>query len=40
MKELLRAGLIRARRDGQYIHYEVCRETITAYTNELARRIG
>jgi ArsR family transcriptional regulator len=40
MKELLRAGLIQARRDGQYTHYEVCRETITAYTNELMRRTG
>lgn len=40
MKELLRAGLIQARRDGQYTHYEVCRETITAYSNELMRRIG
>lgn len=40
MKELLRAGLIRARRDGQYLHYEVCRDTIAAYTNELGRRLG
>jgi ArsR family transcriptional regulator, arsenate/arsenite/antimonite-responsive transcriptional repressor len=40
MKELLRAGLIRARRDGQFLHYEVCRDTIEAYTNELGRRLG
>jgi DNA-binding transcriptional ArsR family regulator len=40
MKELLRAGLIRAHRDGQFIDYEVCRETIAAYTNELARRVN
>lgn len=40
MKELLRAGLIRARRDGQYLHYEVCRDTIQAYSNELMRRLG
>ena len=40
MKELLRAGLIRARREGQYLHYEVCRDTITAYSNELMRRMG
>ena len=39
MKELLRAGLIRSRKDGQYKLYEVCRETITAYTNELMRRL-
>jgi ArsR family transcriptional regulator, arsenate/arsenite/antimonite-responsive transcriptional repressor len=40
MKELLRAGLIRARREGQYIHYEVVRETIAAYSHELMRRVG
>lgn len=40
MKELLRAGLIRARRDGQFKYFEVCRETITAYTEELKRRMG
>src|SRR2546426_26783 len=40
MKELLRAGLIRARRDGQYKLYEVCRDTITAYSDELRRRLG
>ncbi len=38
-KELLRAGLIRARREGQHVSYEVCRETIVAYTNELNRRL-
>jgi ArsR family transcriptional regulator len=40
MKELLRAGLILARREGQYTLYEVCRDTITGYTNELTRRLG
>jgi ArsR family transcriptional regulator, arsenate/arsenite/antimonite-responsive transcriptional repressor len=40
MKELLRAGLIKARREGQFLHYEVCRETVTAYTHELVRRLG
>jgi ArsR family transcriptional regulator, arsenate/arsenite/antimonite-responsive transcriptional repressor len=40
MKELLRAGLIRARREGQYLHYEVCRDTVAAYTAELVRRLG
>jgi DNA-binding transcriptional ArsR family regulator len=40
MKELLRAGLIRARREGQYLHYEVRRETIAAYSHELMRRMG
>lgn len=40
MKELMRASLIQARREGQFVHYEVCRDTIAAYTNELARRVG
>jgi ArsR family transcriptional regulator len=40
MKELLRAGLIRARRDGQFINYRACRDTIAAYTGELMRRLG
>jgi len=40
MKELLRAGLIRARRDGQYKMYEVVRETVAAYAEELTRRLG
>jgi ArsR family transcriptional regulator, arsenate/arsenite/antimonite-responsive transcriptional repressor len=40
MKELLRAGLIQARREGQFTHYEVCRDVLAAYTNELMRRLG
>lgn len=40
MKELIRAGLIRARRDGQYKIYEVIRETVDAYTEELSRRLS
>lgn len=40
MKELLRAGLIQARREGQFTYYEVCRDTISGYTNELKRRLG
>jgi len=40
MKELLRAGLIRSRRDGQYKMYEVSRETIAAYAEALTRRLG
>ncbi len=40
MKELLRAGLIRSRRDGQYKFFEVDRDTIAAYANELKRRMG
>ena len=40
MKELLRAGLIRSRSEGQYKYFEVDRDTITAYTEELKRRMG
>jgi len=40
MKELLRAGLIRSRSEGQYKYFEVNRDTITAYTEELKRRMG
>ena len=40
MKELLRAGLIRSRQDGQYKYFEVDRDTISAYTEELKRRMG
>lgn len=40
MKELLRAGLIRQRREGQYKYFEVDREIVTAYTDELKRRMG
>ncbi len=40
MKELVRAGLIQARREGQYRFYEVRREVMAAYTAELMRRVA
>jgi ArsR family transcriptional regulator, arsenate/arsenite/antimonite-responsive transcriptional repressor len=40
IKELLRAGLIDARRDGQYLHCQVRPQVMEAYTSELLRRIG
>jgi ArsR family transcriptional regulator, arsenate/arsenite/antimonite-responsive transcriptional repressor len=40
MKELLRAGLIRSRSEGQYKFFKVCRDVITAYSDELMRRLG
>lgn len=40
MKELVRAGLISARREGQYRFYEVRREVLAAYTAELMRRVA
>ena len=38
MKELVRAGLIQSRREGQYRFYTVRREVLAAYTAELMRR--
>jgi ArsR family transcriptional regulator, arsenate/arsenite/antimonite-responsive transcriptional repressor len=40
IKELVRAGLVDAHKDGQFLHCEVRREVIEAYTTELLRRAG
>ena len=40
IKELLRAGLIDARREGQYLHCQVRPQAMEGYTAELLRRIG
>jgi ArsR family transcriptional regulator, arsenate/arsenite/antimonite-responsive transcriptional repressor len=40
IKELVRAGLVDARREGQFLHCEVRRDTLEAYTAELLRRTG
>jgi ArsR family transcriptional regulator, arsenate/arsenite/antimonite-responsive transcriptional repressor len=40
IKELVRAGLIDARRDGQFLHCEVRRDMLEAYAAELLRRAG
>lgn len=40
IKELVRAGLIEARREGQYLHCEVRREVLESYAAELLRRAG
>lgn len=40
MKELVRAGLIETRREGQYKFFEVRREVLAAYTAELMRRVA
>ena len=40
IKELVRAGLIDARKDGQFLHCEVRRDVLEAYTAELLRRAG
>lgn len=40
IKELVRAGLVDAHRDGQFLHCEVRRGVLEAYTAELLRRAG
>lgn len=40
IKELVRAGLIEARREGQFLHCEVRREVLESYAGELLRRAG
>ena len=40
IKELVRAGLIDARKEGQYLNCEVRREVLEAYTAELLRRVS
>jgi ArsR family transcriptional regulator len=40
IKELVRAGLIEARREGQYLHCEVRRDVLETYAAELLRRAG
>jgi ArsR family transcriptional regulator, arsenate/arsenite/antimonite-responsive transcriptional repressor len=40
IKELVRAGLVDARREGQYLKCEVRRDILGAYATELLRRVG
>jgi ArsR family transcriptional regulator, arsenate/arsenite/antimonite-responsive transcriptional repressor len=40
IKELVRAGLVDARKEGQFLHCEVRREVLAAYTAELLRRVS
>jgi ArsR family transcriptional regulator len=40
IKELARAGLVDAHREGQFLHCEVRRDMLEAYTIELMRRVG
>jgi DNA-binding transcriptional ArsR family regulator len=40
IKELVRAGLITERREGQFMFYEVRREVLAAYAAELMRRVA
>ena len=40
IKELVRAGVVDARKEGQYLHCEVRREVLAAYAAELLRRVS
>jgi ArsR family transcriptional regulator, arsenate/arsenite/antimonite-responsive transcriptional repressor len=40
IKELVRAGLVESRREGQYLQCEVRRDILEAYAAELLRRAG
>jgi len=40
LQHLRRAGLVDARKEGQYLHCEVRREVLAAYTAELLRRVS
>ncbi len=40
IKELVRAGLVEARREGQFLHCQIRREVLRGYTAELLRRAG
>jgi ArsR family transcriptional regulator, arsenate/arsenite/antimonite-responsive transcriptional repressor len=40
IKELVRAGLVEARREGQFLSCEVRRDMLEAYAAELLRRAG
>ena len=40
IKELVRAGLVEARREGQYLHCQLKRDVLRGYTAELLRRAG
>ena len=40
IKELVRAGLVDAHKEGQFLHCEVRREVMAAYAAELLRRVS
>lgn len=40
LKELAHAGLVEPEKDGQFMHYTVCRDILESYSRELMRRVG
>ena len=40
LKELVRAGLVDARREGQFLHCEIRSDTLETYSKDLMRRVG
>ncbi len=40
LKELVNAGLLERRKEGQYAYYRFAPARLSAYTDELARRMG
>lgn len=40
IKELVRAGLVTAERQGQFLNCQVRRDVLEAYTNTLLQRVG
>ena len=40
IKELVRAGLVTAQRQGQYLHCDVRKDVLEAYAKALLRRVG
>jgi ArsR family transcriptional regulator len=40
IKELVRAGLVEARKEGQFLHCQIRRDALRGYTAELLRRAG
>ena len=39
LKELVNAGLIKSRREGQYCYYSVCTQVLSEYISELHRLV-
>jgi ArsR family transcriptional regulator len=40
LRELTRAGLVESHREGQFLHCQIRRDVLEAYTEQLLRRVG